>query len=73
MNIQQEILCNRGNAENLRAILRNETLHAIVSKAFMYQLVENSKTDNGEAVSILLQNGRCDVDVAMLENLLRKG
>jgi hypothetical protein len=39
----------------------------------MYHFVEHSKTDNGEAVSILLQHGRCDVDVAMLEKLLRKG
>jgi hypothetical protein len=73
MNIQQDILCYRGNAGNLRAVLRNETLHPIVSKDFMYHLVENSKTDNGEAVSILLQDGGCDVDVAMLEKLLRKG
>lgn len=39
----------------------------------MYHFVEHSKTDNGEAVSILPQDGRCDVDVAMLEKLLRKG
>jgi hypothetical protein len=32
MNIQQDILCNHGNAENLRAVLRNETLHPIVSR-----------------------------------------
>ena len=38
----------------------------------METLVDFSKTDNGQAVSILLQDGRCDASVDHLEKMSEK-
>lgn len=54
-------------------MLRNETLPSYFSRNFLYYLVKYSNTDNGEAVSILLEDGRCNVDIDMLEKMLRRG
>jgi hypothetical protein len=39
---------------------------------FILDLVSYSKTDNGQAASILLQDERCHVDVAYLHDALKK-
>ena len=70
---QTQGLCNLVDNENLQAILRNETLPSGLARAFMHHFVEDSETDNGQAVSILLQDGRCNVRVEQLELALRKG
>ena len=66
-------LCNLVDNENLQAVLRNETLPSGLARDFMHHLVKDSKTDNGQAVSILLQDGRCKVNTDHLEQCLRKG
>ena len=58
--------------ENLRAVLRNETLPSCSAQHFMNDLIEHSENDNGQAVSILLEDGRCEVDIYHLERMLQK-
>jgi hypothetical protein len=69
---QNGTLCNLVDNENLRAVLRNKTLPSDLSSNFIYWLVKSSKTDNGQVVSILLENSRCNVTVHHLEKCLRK-
>ncbi len=59
--------------ESLRAVLRNETLPYDLVRDFMTRLVEHSKTDNSQAVSVLVQDGRCEVNIYHLHVCLRKG
>ena len=66
-------LCNLLDGENLRAVLRNESPSSDVALDFMSDLVEDSKTDNGQAASILLQYGRCEIGVDQLEMSLQRG
>ena len=56
---QRQALCNLVDNENLRALLRNESLNPGFMFSFIDDLVHHSKTDNGQAVSILLEDGRC--------------
>ena len=57
---QKQALCNLVDNENLRAVLRNETLPFWTLLEISLHLLANySKTDNGQAVSILLEDGRC--------------
>ncbi len=69
---QTQMLCNLLDAENLRAVLRNETLEPCFVERFLFDLIEYSKTDNGRAVSILLADERCIVNVFHLEECLKK-
>lgn len=73
MASQTQALCNLSDTENLRAVLRNETLSSDLVRDFIFNLIKHSKTDNGQAVSILLEDGRCKVCVSSLEECLRKG
>ena len=68
---QTQALCNLRNYENLRAVLRNETLKSDFICNFIWDFVRYSTTDNAQAVSILLQDGRCERNVLMLQALLR--
>ena len=47
MEKQKETLCNLSDNENLRAVLRNETLFSFLAEYFMYNLVDYSRTNNG--------------------------
>lgn len=38
----------------------------------MSELVLHATADNGQAVTVLLEDGRCEVKVENLESLLRK-
>jgi hypothetical protein len=74
MDLQTQMLCNLPDNENLRALLRNETLPSSdLTRSFLHYLVHHSKTDNGQAVSMLLEDGRCKVDVYHFEVCLKKG
>ena len=54
---QRFVLCNLGSADKLRAVLRNEDTCRGSFFAIIYvYLVKYSKTDNAEAVSILLEH-----------------
>lgn len=68
---QNIFLRNLDDSNKLRAVLLNESLLAIASDLLGY-LFLHSKTDNGEAVSILRQDGRSYVDSIMLDYLLEK-
>ena len=70
---QTQALCNLADNENLRALLRNESLPSGLAETFMYSFVSQSKTDNGQAVSILLQGGRCSVSIYDLKKCFKKG
>jgi len=72
LRIQDRVLCNLGSNDYLRAVLQNEHLSPCVAEYFMRNLVHFSATDNGEAVSILLKDGRCVVHEYMLENALQQ-
>jgi hypothetical protein len=68
MDLQAQMHCNLPDNENLRALLRNETLPSSdLTRSFLHCLVNHSKTDNGQAVSMLLEDGRCRVDVYHFE------
>jgi hypothetical protein len=73
MEKQKETLCNLFDNENLRAVLRNETLYSFLAEYFMYNLVDYSRTDNGQAVSIFLEDARCEVNICHLEVCLSEG
>lgn len=66
-------LCNLRCIEDLRAVLRNETLSDHFVQNYLEKFLCYSDTDNGPGVSVLLQDGRCHVGVEMLEMLLRRG
>ena len=66
-------LCNLVDNENLQAVLRNETLPSCSAQLFMNDLVEHSKVDNGQAVTILLEDERCQVVTYHFETCLRRG
>jgi len=68
------------NTNKLCALLRNETLSRAIHLSYLLSnFVEKSKTDIGESVSILLQDGRCNAgrnggsSMKMLETALEKG
>ena len=59
----ERLLCNLPDCQNLRAVLRNDTLAPFFVAGFIDSVVEWSSTDNGQAVSILLEDERCKVDI----------
>lgn len=70
---QTKTVCNLVDNENLRAVLRNETLDTLFVYNFISTVARHSNIDNGQAVSILLEDSRCRVDVWILQSCLRKG
>ena len=68
---QTQGLCNLVDNENLRAVLRNESLRPDFVASFILELANHSRIDNGQAVSILLQDDRCNATCLMLERMLR--
>lgn len=58
---------NLGHNDRLRALLRNENLEDHQASYLLQHVVRHSKIDSGEAVSILLEDGRSDVHISMLE------
>lgn len=66
-------LCSISNAENMSALIRNVTLDSVLFGRFLEDYVNCSKTDNGQAVTILLQDGKFKVGVEQYEQSLRKG
>jgi hypothetical protein len=72
MTNQEDVLCNLADNQNVRAVLRNEFLEHCQVQFFIFDLVSYSTTDKGQAVSILLQDERCHVDVAYLHDTLKK-
>lgn len=74
VNQGRVIFCSFDKIDMLRAILANETLtRANTYRRFMIDLIRLTKTDNGEAVSALLEFGKCTVEPNMLDEVLRKG
>lgn len=71
MSKQTRALCN-ADSQNLRAVLRNESLDPDFICDFIENLVHFSTTDNAQAVSILLQDGRSHVSIDELEYMLKK-
>lgn len=65
-------MCKLASAANLRALLRNETLLESTVFDFLNSFIEIAYADNGEAVSVLLEDGRCFVEPYMLDIALRK-
>ena len=63
MNNQTRGLCNVVDNQNLRAVLRNETLPANLAEQFIFELIYRSRIDNGKALSILLEDERCEVRI----------
>lgn len=66
------VLTNLDHVDKLRAVLQNKSLPQYRILALLEHLVRWSKTDNGEAVSLLLTDGRCIVNVDMLDEALKK-
>ena len=69
---EERALYNLASAANVRALFRNETLPARIAKDYIKNLIAKSLMDNGEAVSVALQDGRCLVEPSMLDKALRK-
>jgi hypothetical protein len=69
---QSRGLCNLADNDYLRAVLRNETLPYVVAENFIFHLIYHYKTDNGQAASILIEDGRCHVEAYQLERSLEK-
>jgi len=69
---QKRVQCNLANADQLRALLRNETLVPFALERFMTNLIHHSNTDNAEAVTVLLQDSRCRVFPSNLAGALIK-
>jgi len=53
-------------------MLLNKTLAADTVNEFLRLLVTTSKTDDGDAVQVLLQDGRSEVHAEMLDIVLQK-
>jgi len=60
------------NCDKLRALLLNTTFCGDLAGNYLANFIRSSKTDNGEAVSILLEDGRCHVNPYMLDDVLQK-
>lgn len=71
MNKQEKALCNLPDNQSLQAVLQNETLPSNLAKWFIYNMATNSTADNGQAVSILLQDERCIVGISFLDECLK--
>lgn len=68
MRMQNVILCNLGSIGVFRAVIQNESL----SRDFFGSLVRFSETDNGQVVSLLLEDGSFRVSSDMLDTVLKK-
>lgn len=68
---QELAMCNLP-ASALRSLLKNKTLPESLITCFLKKLIEKSTKDNGEAVSVLLQDDRVRVEPNMLDLALRK-
>lgn len=71
LKAQERAMCNL-SATAIRALLQNPTLPNNFVEAFLEKIIEKSKTDNGEAVSVLLQDDRVHVEPTVLDTVLRK-
>lgn len=69
---QQCRLCNLPCNECLRAVLRNESLGPLKHSNFMCDLALFSRADNAQAVTTLLEDGRCKIRISQLEHMLRE-
>lgn len=69
---QERALCNLASAASLRALLANRTLPQDMIVNFLTKVTRKSLTDNGEAISVLLQDDRVLVEPAMLDKVLRR-
>lgn len=69
---QERALKNISDSGNLRALLRNETLAPDFCSDFMENFIKHCNTDDGQAVSAIMESTRCHVNSSMLEALLRK-
>lgn len=69
---QSGILCNPVSLDNLRAVLCNENASDHIIGELLQEFVERSKTDNGQAITILLQDRRAVVKGHFLQKPLRK-
>jgi len=72
LDLQERALYNLTRTADLRALLRNETLPQSMIVDFLKNLIAKSTKDNGEAVSVLLQDDRVVVEPKMLDMALRK-
>lgn len=72
LNRQEKALCNISNSSHFRALLLNKTLPPKILQNYIKLLIQRSVSDNGEAISILLQDGRCKVTPVMLDKALQK-
>jgi len=72
MQNQDHVLMRNQNDDKLRAILLNEFIPSYHLRRLIWTLIKTTKTDNASAVSLLIQDGRCDVDPFMLDQALRR-
>lgn len=73
---QNHVLCNLGSTDALRAVLRNKTLPERTLHSFIGKMVQSSRIDNTEALSVLLEDGRPTLSYYnpswLLDTVLRK-
>lgn len=69
---QRRALCDINDAEKIRAVLRNETLEPDFVASFVHHVIKYASGDNGQAVSALLEDERCTVNIEQLHILLRE-
>lgn len=69
---QEQFIINLRNMDHLRSILHNENLKGAADN-LLHALVEYSTTDNADAASVLLHDGRPTANVELLETAIKKG
>lgn len=69
---QNRLFGNPSSIDVLRATLRNENLQQAVVSSFIFRLLTYSETDNTQALSILIEDGRSNVNSYLFDMALRK-
>jgi hypothetical protein len=73
-NAQRRTFARTGaNAEKLRAVLHNATASENILNNLMSDLVRGKARVSVESIALLVEDGRCRVDVALFESALRTG
>jgi hypothetical protein len=65
--------CNLSDNENLQVVLCNETLPSGLARDYIFNLAYFSRTDNDQALLILIEDRKSQPNIGALKGVLRKG
>jgi len=65
--------CNLSDNENLQVVLCNETLPSGLARDYIFNLAYFSRTDNDQALLILIEDRKSQPNIGALKGVLKKG